>query len=328
METRNTAAPLPIDIDVEDVRRMARDAAEAAIDTVMRRQMETLRDGDEAFGSGYLSFATGHTGDAPIPLDAAAREAVQGVINEQLPRIAPGRRHHDAGEEAGGATTILRRGDIIDRTDDLDGSTNADCLLNNFSGVVGIDLVQEPSGADRRAKHLAGAIALPSGLTVSWINLSRWLPQVGRYSRVRGSVYFSNTIRGIDEFQLSDPRWDRREHTYAAVASKRKRLDALLTSIGVANTDDVIYNIAGTPVVAALLAGALSKNIEVEAVTLHDSMHLIPHQLLGGRVHDLDSVSPLDYLALYERETVNLDPKAKPVPPYIATGGLGDNSAS
>lgn len=141
-------------------------------------------------------------------------------------------------------------------------------------------------------------------------------------------MYFSNTIRGVEEFQLSDPRWDRRAHTYAAVASKRQRLDALLSSIGAPNTDDVIYNVAGTPVVAALLAGALSKNIEVEAVTLHDSMHLIPHQLLGGRVHDLNKLGPLDYLALYEHEAVNLDPKVKPVPPYIATGGFGEESSA
>ncbi|WP_144880691.1 hypothetical protein [Microbacterium paraoxydans] len=63
-------------------------------------------------------------------------------------------------------------------------------------------------------------------------------------------------------------------------------------------------------------------------MTLHDSMHLIPHQLLGGRVRDLDDVAPLDYLALCEREAVNLDPKVKPVPPYIATGGYGDVQAA
>lgn len=327
MEDHNRTAPLDFDINLEEVRRVARDAAEAAVDAVMRRQMETLRDGDDILGDGSLVFAAGHTGDAPIPLDAAAREAVQDVISERLPALTPGRRRHDAGEEAGGATTIIRRGDIISRTDDLDGSTNADCLLNNFSGVVGLDEVRESSGPERRARHLAGAIALPSGLTVSWVNLSRWVAQAGRYSSPRGAVYLSNTIRGIEEFQLGDLRFERRDRTYAAVASKRKRLDALLASIGAPRTEDVIYNVAGTPVVAALLAGALSKNIEVEPVTLHDSMHLIPHQLLGGRVHDLDNLAPLDYLALYEREAVNLDPKVKPVPPYIATGGYGGEAA-
>ncbi len=77
-----------------------------------------------------------------------------------------------------------------------------------------------------------------------------------------------------------------------------------------------------TPIVAALIAGGLTENIEVETVSLHDSMHLIPHQLLGGTILDLGSNCPLDYLALYERETVDLDPKAKPVPPYRAVAGL------
>lgn len=318
----NSTAPLDLGLDLDALRRVAAKAAEASNDAVIRRQLEGLRSNEDITDASVLTFAAGHTGDAPIPLDAFAREAVRDLLERELPAIVGNRRHHEAGEEAGGGTAVVRRGDLIYRTDDLDGSTNADCLLNNYSAVVGIDIVREPTGPQRRARHLVGAIALSTGITVSWINESQWVPQLGRHRSLRGRVYFSSESRGIAEFEIRDARWDRRARTFAGVASKRRRFDALLSAIGSADDSDVIYNVAGTPVVAALIAGALGQNIEVEAVTLHDSMHLIPHQLLGGEILDGATREPLDYLALYERETVDLNPEAKPVPPYIAIGGI------
>jgi len=317
-----TTSPLDISLDVDALRRVAVRAAEASNDAVIRRQLQALRPSEDLIDLAGLTFAADHAGDTPIPLDAVAREAVREVLERELPRIVGDRRHHEAGEEAGGGTAVVRRGDFIHRTDDLDGSTNADCLLNNYSAVVGIDIVREAVGPDRRARHLVGAIALSTGITVSWINDSQWVPQLRQHRSHRGRVYFSSGTRGIPEFEIGDARWDRRARTYAGVASKRARLDALLVAIGGADPSDVIYNVAGTPVVAALIAGALGENIEVEKVALHDSMHLIPHQLLGGEILHGTTREPLDYLALYERETVNLDPRSKPVPPYIAIGGI------
>lgn len=316
----STTGPINIDIDVDAIRRMACSAAEAAVETVVRRSLEALRVGEETFANQQLTFDPTHLGDPPISLDVAAREAVTNVVREQFPLIVSGARYYEAGEEAGTGTVQLRTGDFIIRRDDLDGSTNADCLLDNFSCVVAIDRFRSSS----RAKHLAGAIALPSGIIVSWVNTGRWSPELGHYLRNRGHVYISCRPRNIEEFELVDPRSDRRENTYAAVASKPERLQAFMSSVGSTVENAVMYNMAGTPVVAALLAGALSKNIEVSQVTLHDSMHLIPHQLLGGQIRFLggEEEGDFDYLALYEREAINMNPTAKPVPPYIAIGGL------
>lgn len=321
METYGTG-PVEQRLELDSIRRVAVRAAEAGLKAVLVSQLLALSSDDAlSVSTDAFTYMPGHAGDAPIPLDAAAREAVRDVILRELPALVGPARLHEGGEESGGGTTVLRSGDIIYRTDDLDGSTNADCLLNNYSSVVTIDVIREPKGDKRRARHLAGAIALATGLTVSWVNESRWLPGPMRHASYRGRVYISGDSRGIPEVQIGDARWDRRERTFAGVASKPARYEALVAAIVDPRPTDVIYNVGGTPIVAGLIAGAIDQVIEVQPTTLHDTAHLIPHQLLGGKIMSLDGNDSVDYLALYERETLDLNPNAKPVPPFIAQGG-------
>ena len=229
----------------------------------------------------------------------------------------------EVGEEAGTPTRLLNPGDLLVRLDVLDGSTNAKVTMSDFSSVALVDRIpHRMASGRRRGHHVAGAITVATGWTISWENQGRYEADRDDYRPITGDVYVSAEPWGVPEFELPTPSWIRRAHSSSAVASKRRRLDEALRILGVQEADDVFYNFGGTPIVAALLMGQLENVIEPSWVTLHDSAHLIPHQLLHGAIERTDDHDPLDYLALYEANALNLDPTHKPVPPYWARGGL------
>lgn len=307
----------------EIYRQAAIEAAEAAVRAVIQAQASDIR-GDETSESsrGVVVFDDAHSGDVPIQLDAEARQAAWTALQARLGSAS--RALIEAGEEAGVATRVLRPGDLIARLDALDGSTNAGSTMANWSSVALIDEVRSTGGPGARARHHAGCIATASGWSVSWVNESRFDHDRQRYNKLVGRVCMSASVWGVPEIELRDTRWNRRKRSFAAVASKIPRLDALLDLLNSTGPDDLIYNIGGTPIVTALLVGQLENVIEPEHVTLHDSAHLIPHQLLGGSVNEAATGQPLDYIGLYERNAVDLSPSAKPVPPYWARGGVAD----
>lgn len=302
----------------------ARDSADAAVRAVITSQVRELRGDDSSDITGSLIHSPTHSGDTPIPLDAVARETSWHEMKAHLERFTDNGRHLvEAGEEAGVGTRVLRPGTIIARLDALDGSTNAGSTMSNWSSVALVDEVRVPEGPLARVHHHAGAISISNGWTVSWVNESKFDNARQRYNHVRGRVFMSLPAWGVEEFEVSDARWDRRPNSFAAVASRRRRFESVINILDrVWDNDPLLYNVAGTPIVAALIAGQIENNVEPMWVTLHDSAHLLPHQLLQGFLRGIETGAPLDYLSLYERNAINLDPSHAPVPPYWASAGI------
>jgi hypothetical protein len=155
---------------------------------------------------------------------------------------------------------------------------------------------------------------------VSWVHTSVFVRSRGRYLSIRGRVYLEGAPWGIPETELQGRRWDRAAGTVAAVAAspeRRKKLQEVLDRLSL--VPDALYTLGGTPLAPALIGGDLEMLIEPNAVSLHDSALLIPHQILGGEITDL-RLKPFDYLGEYERCALTLSPDDKPIEGYIAWG--------
>lgn len=119
---------------------------------------------------------------------------------------------------------------------------------------------------------------------------------------------------------------ENRSNSVASVAASHKRFTAFEgVRTRIFSHDGVVYHLAGNPLWAGLLMGQVGSVVETQNVTLHDSVFLIPHSLLGGRVEDA-SGGVLDYLKLYEANATSFDPARKPVPPHVAYCGGVDRS--
>lgn len=306
-------------------RRAASLAAQASAQAVNRATWQSLQEAETDKAPGLLSFSTEHSGDDPIRVDVDAHEAGWEVCQRELRAfVSPERQILDVGEESGNPTKKLVPGTIICRQDPLDGSTNARVMHANWGSVVLIDEIRHDGSDGLRGRHCAGAITMSTGWTVSWLNASRYDHNRRRYNNLRGQIFVEGNGWGFPEVELHDARWDRLKGTVAAVASKPERYRATLEVLG-GQQPNQLYNVAGTPLVLGLLAGDIERVIEASAVTLHDSALLLPHQLLGGRITDLNG-QPLDYLKLYEAHSLNLSPKHKPVSGYIAWAGVAEDS--
>lgn len=306
-------------------RQIASRAAQASAKAVNTATWLSLQEIETDKSVDLLSFSTDHSGDAPIKIDVDAHEAGWEVCQRELRAFLPAERQIlDVGEESGTPTKQLVPGTIICRQDPLDGSTNARVMFANWGSVVLIDEVRHDGRNGLRGRHCAGSIAMSTGWTVSWLNDSRYDHNRHRYNNLRGQVFIEGNAWGFPETQLHDTRWDRLKGTVAAVASKPERYLATLEALG-GTQPSQLYNVAGTPLVLGLLVGDIERVVEATPVTLHDSALLLPHQLLGGRITDLDG-GALDYLKLYEAHSLNLNPKNKPVPGYMAWAGVTDDS--
>ncbi len=306
-------------------RQIASRAAQASARAVNNATWVSLQEIEADNAVDVLSFSTDHSGDAPIKIDVDAHEAGWAVCQAELRAFLPRERQIlDVGEESGTPTKQLLPGTIICRQDPLDGSTNARVMFANWGSVVLIDEVRHDGRNGLRGRHCAGAIAMSTGWTVSWLNDSRYDHTRHRYNNLRGQVFIEGNGWGFPETQLHDARWDRLKGSVAAVASKPERYMATLQALGGTHPGQ-LYNVAGTPLVLGLLAGDIERVVEATPVTLHDSALLLPHQLLGGRITDLEG-GALDYLKLYETHSLNLNPKNKPINGYIAWAGVSDES--
>ncbi|MBW4818431.1 hypothetical protein [Rhodococcus qingshengii] len=267
-----------------------------------------------------LNHDPDHPGSAAEDIDVEAHRAAVDSLVENLGRDLGITRTRLilAGEEVPARTTHLSHNDIIGRLDACDGTTNSLEYWSGYSSVVLIDQVR--LRGRRRARHLAGAIGGPQGY-LSWTHDSTYNMGLGGYPQVVGKVYFEHP-QFVKERRLPTRRWARSKDTIAAVAHSSERY-AQVRKIAAAHALEVdrFLSAGGTPLAPALVGGNVGAIIEPHHVTLHDSALLIPHQLLGGAITDLDG-KPFDYLRVYEDHGLTLDPNDKPVHGYIAWGGL------
>ncbi|WP_263729852.1 hypothetical protein [Cellulomonas sp. SG140] len=304
----------------EDLRRTAVESAEASTIAVQQELARGLSDAEDALEDFLMSYAEGHTGAAPEPIDEAAKDAAEEPLREGLRRLGISERQVlFAGEEAGNATRAVVPNMIICRQDALDGTSPA---LLRWDGHASVCMIDQVRADGRRggiyARHIAGAISCATGWVVSWAQWSRH-NGVDGYRNILGAVHLANPRAGVAEFQLSSLRWDRRQGTLAAVAataSRRSKTQQLAKRFGI-SSEKAFYTTSGTPLAPALLVGAISAVIEPNAVSLHDSALLLPFQILGGPISSPDG-SALNYLRVYEANALDLRASSRPVGGYIA----------
>lgn len=304
-----------------DIRQLAEDVRQVAVGgtvAAMAAVKEYLIGGvPQVDGSQRpaLSYNAEHAGDVPEPIDAVATVVGEDYVRSELMRRGvSGRSILSAGEEAGNGTQLVQRDLYLMRWDALDGSGSALARFDGHASVCSIDR----SRADGSARNLAGAIACSSGWTVSWAQWSARDPEK-RYRRLAGAVYLSNPAWDIVETELTAIRWDRRHATLAAVAHTDLRREGVLEiadRLGVPY-DRAMWTSGGTPLAPGLVAGQIGAVIEPSPVSLHDSVLLVPYQLLGGSIFTPAGL-PLDYLHEYEAHALDLHPGAKPIQGYVA----------
>ncbi|PBI91967.1 hypothetical protein BKP42_53860 [Rhodococcus erythropolis] len=247
-----------------------------------------------------LNHDPDHPGSAAENIDVAAHSAAVSSLAHDLRRDL-GITSEElvlAGEEVPERTKFLNHNAYLARLDACDGTTNSQLYWNGHSSVVLLDQVRLGRDGSGRARHLGGAIACPHAI-ISWTNSSPFDQVLGRYPQVSGYVYFEHP-QFIGEQRIHARRWSRSTGTIAAVAHSDERYQQV-RKIATAHALDVkrFLSAGGTPLASALLGGNVDAIIEPHHVTLHDSALLIPHQLLGGAITDLDG-KPFDYLHLYE----------------------------
>ncbi|OBI00008.1 hypothetical protein [Mycobacterium sp. E2733] len=309
---------------MEFARRAAVAASKAAQHTIVLALLAVFDQDEFADRPTYpaVNKDSAHPGDPAIPLDLYARDAAIGSLRHELARNLGVNEDKltFCGEEASATTILLENDRYLLRLDALDGTSNSVAFWTGYSSVVCIDQVRRAEWG-LRAHHLAGAIATPQGI-ISWTNNSRFDHTLRAYPLVQGHVFFEYP-QYMAERKVHKRTWSRSADVIAAVAHTEERYKQVLEvakerGIG---TFRRFYTAGGTPLAPALVGGEVGALIEPRNVTLHDSALLIPHQLLGGVTTDLTG-EPMNYLALYEANGLELNPNYKPVPGYIAWGGL------
>lgn len=310
-----------VQIMAEAGRQIATAGAEEALHAVVNELIRFTED-EEDRPPVVLSQDPGHPGSAARPIDAIAQTAVRAGAQAQLDALKDvlGQRVSQVcyvREETGVQTQLIHPGTLVVRSDALDGTTNAVNLLQAFSCVVTVDHIVKPGA---RARHLGGAI-LGGDFDVCWEHWSRRGQRSPGYPRPIGRVYV-RSVRLDGKWRRAEvSQDDRDESSVASVAASHNRFRAF-ESFREASfaRGGPVYHLAGNPFCVALLFGRIGAFIETQSVTLHDSVYLIPHWLLGGNAETLEG-NPLNYIDLYEENAGNFDSGAKPIPPFVAFHG-------
>jgi hypothetical protein len=300
-------------------------SAEAGIQAAIRELLSIADDEDGQPDPAVLYQDPQHVGTPARRIDALAQEAAKRGATDKWHELEPtlvDRVENIAyvGEESGSHTQMIRPRTLVVRLDPLDGTTSAVNIVNAFSSVATADFITDPAAP---ARHLAGAI-IGGEVDVSWMHWSRRGHLKSSYLRPLGQVLIRSVRVSTGWRQLEVAQDEREALSVASVAASRKRFmafapfrDAIFAKEG------TVYHLAGNPLCTALLLGRVGAFVETQHVTLHDSVFLIPHWLLGGHIETLDG-SRFDYLSQYETNAQNFDPGAKLIPPYIAY--VGENN--
>lgn len=305
----------PLRLRAETMREIALEVVTEAQRVIRKYLVDTLptHEGD-APRRPIGAYSSSHTGDEPVELDAIAAQCASDrarklLHQEGFPVVI------DVGEEWGGTSPYLEKDTIIARHDSLDGTTASRILWDMFASVVTFDqVITDPTPSTSGVRHLAGAIGLANQFVVSWAHWSSRNAK-GEYRSLNGEVVLHDITSGR-QHALAQLRAARDEYTVAAVAGTAERW-SLFEPVAskVLRSGGKFSNLGGTPSVLGLILGDLTSLYEPKDVTLHDSVHLIPFQLLGGSLSTADGLL-LDYLSLYEKHARVTASDHRPVPGY------------
>jgi hypothetical protein len=267
----------------------------------------------------------GHLGAPPLVLDAEAQRhfeeivehrewdpllGTRVIIGEEVPAVDPG------GVEALGHGRIT-----LVRCDPVDGTQVLSHSGDGFSTVV---TMESRKNAGSPWRHYCGAIVRSDGCAISWTRSAVYTHFVVLDPRQRPTV---DHVPDVLDLGMLPPFANR-------VLSEQRRLDvagagACVAAASPRRREEVVRRFghlvtgapyfdlrAGTPAGWALCTGLLGWMLEPSRTTIHDSIHLFPFTLLGGRVFTED-FERVDARQLFEDHAGPGAPD-KIVPPYLA----------
>jgi len=270
------------------------------------------------------------SGDAPVLFDMQAQAAIEHQVGllarrENLGSIV------FAGEDVKNVVRTLQRDQLVCRCDSVDGSTLVD---NTWVGAASVVTIEKCYGKWLRLE--AVSITSMTGMTISMENhtpskdggRNRDQIRAPKLDAPRGEVYFADHI-SQKRVEINRLRTNRKAGSLAAVGYSPERHERLLPYLKSAwrivdksNKRTGRYlNSAGNPIVFGLALGTLEAVLEPEHTSLHDSVFLALHEILGGHVVNFDTLEPMNYLEMYQAEAMDLDGSHKLIPPYIAYTG-------
>jgi len=232
-------------------------------------------------------------GDQTHWIDAEMRDVMSRLVAE-----ASGGGAIHVGEEEQIPMNMVG-GEVLARTDELDGTTNALTLFSSFAIVVFIERVRSNRES---VTHVAGAIAAATGEVTSWSREQggknkvliewpapfSWEDEGGGESDATGVVVPKQLL--LESDHETEVAAALRPGTLGRLASNASRHDRRLL-IGEAmgralrQEDDLwLSNAGGNPVIAPLLAGELSAVYEPKSLELHDAAYIVPLYLAGGEI--------------------------------------------
>lgn len=308
--------------------------AEAGSTSGLKRLRSNLSTEHTQEGQVYFDQSN-KSGDNPVLFDVEAQQATQDAIMEFLERSGGHAEPVWAGEDV--KYVAMRRppsGALVCRCDSVDGSTQVN---NTWMGAASVTAVEQYHGSWSRLE--AFSITSMTGMTMSVENHTRRLhadqrskdvATAPRLHRAEGEVYYADHLTSF-RARIVEHLPNRHPGSLASVAYNAKRARRIQPFVEAAwkvsreldgeTLKGRFFNAAGNPIVFGLILGQLEAVIEPEHTTLHDSVYLAAHEILGGGILRLEDLAPLKYIEMYQEHATNLDGTYKPVPPYVAFVG-------
>jgi hypothetical protein len=264
----------------------------------------------------------GHLGAPPLVLDAEAQRHFDEVVAHREWDPLLGTRVV-VGEEVP-AVVLDGMGEgrlTLVRCDPVDGTQVLSHSGDGFSTVVTMESRKNPHSPWR---HYCGAIVRSDGCAISWTRSAVYMHFVVLDPRHRPTVDHVPDILDLGMLPpfanrvLSEQRrLDVAGAGACVAAASPARREAVLERFGHLVTGAPYFDLrAGTPAGWALCTGLLGWLLEPSRTTIHDSIHLFPFTLLGGRVFTTD-FERIDARQLFE-DHAGPGETEKIIPPYVA----------
>lgn len=273
-----------------DLISAAREALLAVQDLIHARRVDV-------FGSaGDIRTWDGHPGDLGVAEDFVVDELLHRRFGSRAATI-----YH--GEERPAGLVNWMPGTVIVESDPVDGSHQ----VRDLGAGSAIALSAWKIDRHGRLRHLAGVILRIDGTMVSWtVPDARVIVRVPFYDGER-----RYELRGGD-IRLGNPKVVACVGAIGPQLSKIAELDQVIC----AERRLAVYNQAGTPTTVSLLLDDLSAVFEPQHAKVWDALGLVPVQLTGGAIFDMDG-RPRNVIADMEAQT-GLSPAKRRIEPYIA----------
>jgi hypothetical protein len=264
----------------------------------------------------------GHLGAPPLVLDTEAQGHFEDVVARRDWNPLLGTRVIIGEEVPAVALDGMGEGRVtLVRCDPVDGTQVLSHSGDGFSTVV---TMESRKNSHSPWRHYCGAIVRSDGCAISWTRSAVYTHFVVLDPRHRPAAEHVPDILDLGMLPpfanrvLSEQRrLDVAGAGACVAAASPARREAVMRNFGHLVTHAPYFDLrAGTPAGWALCTGLLGWLLEPSQTTIHDSIHLFPFTLLGGRVFTT-GFEHIDARELFEQHAGPGEAE-KIIPPYIA----------